>query len=236
MTAYKYKPLRYRRRWFCYLDLLGFTNLIQTSDIESVMPIYYHVIETLANHGTYFKAKRLLYSWFSDTFIIYSGSDSYDDFHSVEYVGRRFFEELIAKKIPVRGALTHGNLYSQSKLNVFVGPALIDAYTYAECQDWLGFVLTPSVTATLKSADDLQLLSNYHVIEDASAFKKTLPGPVLGFTFKNAGSRGQNPYVTALKSMRAAAGMQHQAKYDRTLHFIDLCAKLPMTFGHQLPA
>jgi hypothetical protein len=231
MSTYKYKPLRYRQRWFCYLDLLGFTNLIYKSEIESVMPVYYQVIETLAKYGGPFKPKKLLYSWFSDTFIIYSGSDSYDDFQSVEHVGRRFFEELIVHKIPVRGALTCGGLYSQSKSNVFVGPALIDAYNYAENQDWLGFVLTPSAAAKLDSADELQILSNYHPMEDECAFKKSLLGPVHGFTFRNTGSRAQNSFVEALKDMRATAGKQHQAKYDRTLSFIDLCSKRPITFG-----
>jgi len=34
MNDLVYSPLRYRDRWFAYLDLLGFTNLVQTSAIE----------------------------------------------------------------------------------------------------------------------------------------------------------------------------------------------------------
>src|ERR1700722_2890591 len=178
MSAYKFKPLRYRQRWFCYLDLLGFTNLVHSNDISNVMPAYYRVIETLTNSATFFKSRKLLYSWFSDTFIIYSGSDSYEDFHSVEYVGCRFFEELIVSQIPVRGALTCGGLYSQSTRNVFVGPALIGAYNYAENQDWLGFVLTPTAKEKLSSADELLLLRNYHTVDDAGVFKKPVPEPI----------------------------------------------------------
>ena len=195
------------------------------------MPTYYEVIETLKKHGAAFKAKKLLYSWFSDTFIIYSNSDTYDDFHSVEYAGRCFFEQLIANQIPVRGALTYGALYSQLKNNVFVGPALIDAYKHAENQDWLGFVLTPAAKWKLHSSDELHLLGNYSPIEDASMFKDPANGPVLGFSFKNAGSGGHNPYVAALKSMRAAAAEEYRGKYDRTLSFIETCSKLPISFG-----
>jgi hypothetical protein len=229
MPELKFKPLRYRQRWFCYLDLLGFTNLVNSETIERVMPTYLEIIAMLSKHAMHFKARRLLHSWFSDTFVIYSRSTSYDDFRSVEYVGRRFFEELIANEIPVRGAITCGGLYSQSTRNVFVGPALIDAYKYAEGQDWLGFVLTPTAKAQLQD-DELQILRNYHPIQIEGAVKPTVTGPVLGFTFVNSASHRQNQNLAALENMRAKAGQSYRAKYDRTIEFIHACARLPIEF------
>lgn len=33
-------PLRYKRRWFAYFDLLGFSDLVLSYEIEHVYPIY----------------------------------------------------------------------------------------------------------------------------------------------------------------------------------------------------
>ncbi len=50
-----------------------------------------------------------------------------------------------------RGALGTGQFYADKQNNIFLGSALIDAYEYAEKQDWIGFVVTPS--AERKIAD-----------------------------------------------------------------------------------
>ncbi len=62
---------------------------------------------------------KLSYAWFSDTFIIYSQSDSKQDFGLMEQASRLFFQKLILNKIPVRGAMTVGKLYSQREKNTF---------------------------------------------------------------------------------------------------------------------
>lgn len=152
MDELSYRPLRYRDRWFAYLDLLGFTDLVRSRSIEEVISVYSEAltrIRTAQEHST--KKHGLLNSWFSDTFIIYTSSDSLEDFARLESAARIFFQLLINKNIPVRGCISHGKLYSQSKRNIFIGPALIESYTYGEALDWIGLCLAPSVEKRLKS-------------------------------------------------------------------------------------
>ena len=220
MDSDEFKPLRYRKRWFCYLDLLGFTALVNDNNIGHVIPIYQDVLKKLSRNAGAISTKQILYSWFSDTFIIYSRSDGEKDFAAIEGVGRRFFQELVLNGIPVRGAITHGGLYSQSSKNIFVGPALIDAYHYAESQAWLGFVLTPSVFSRLKTSSiPLHERAYYREVVDATFMKEPLPGPVYAFAFNSSTLNGKNPYVGALQKMMALAPDKDKPKYEKSIGF-----------------
>jgi hypothetical protein len=215
-----YKPLRYRKRWFCYLDLLGFTALVNDTNIERVIPLYHETLRHLAGFARSKKRNGLLYSWFSDTFIIYSRDDDEADFWYVEQVGRLFFQKLILSEIPVRGAITHGRLYSQSSQNIFVGPALIDAYHYAEKQSWLGFILTPNVSKRLESTSSpTDSRAHYRLVTEPGIILHEPSSPVYAFAFNNGLVNGKNPYLTALSKMKVKAPLDAQEKYDRTIAF-----------------
>ncbi len=185
------------------------------------MPIYGEVLATLKSSVPRTKPGMIIFSWFSDTFIIYSRGRSAQDFARIELVGRVFFERLIIRGIPVRGALTFGGLYSQSARNIFVGPALIDAYRYAENQDWLGFVLTPSAIVRMGEIGlPIGERPFYRPVNTARVFKHPDTAPVYGFAFNNGSLNGQNPYQKSLETMREKAGSRHSNKYDKTLAFI----------------
>lgn len=220
MKIDSYRPLRYRRRWFCYLDLLGFTSLVNDTSIHRVIPLYQDALRQLTRFATPKKRDGLLYGWFSDTFIIYSRDDDARGFAHVEHVSRLFFQKLILDHIPVRGALTHGSLYSQSRRNIFVGPALIDAYNYTENQELLGFVLTPSVYKRLANTDlCLERRAHYRLVTEPGIIDYEPSTPVYAFAFNNGTVNGRNPYLEALKTMRLEAPSRAQTKYDNTIAF-----------------
>jgi hypothetical protein len=222
MDSEPYGPLRYRKRWFCYLDLLGFTSLVHDKNIERVIPLYKQALEHLKQHAKPKKRLGVIYSWFSDTFIIYSRDDSEREFSYVEQVGRLFFQKLILHKIPVRGAITHGALYSQSSENIFVGPALIDAYNYAEKQTWLGFILTPSVFKRLENTPlSLEKRPHYRPVTEPGVIFHEPSTPVYAFAFNNGSVNGKNPYLTRLEGMKMTAPSAAKAKYERTIAFAE---------------
>lgn len=220
MDSEDFRPLRYRKRWFCYLDLLGFTALVNNKNIDQVIFTYKEVLEKMEQAASGKKINGVIYSWFSDTFIIYSKNDKEEDFAHVEQAGRLFFQALILKKIPVRGALTHGDLYSQSSKNIFVGPALIDAYNYGEKQDWIGFVLTPSVSKKLEySSIPLKARAHYRLVEQPGIINHEPSSPVYAFAFNNATLNRENPYISALESMKNTAPDAAKIKYERAINF-----------------
>ncbi|WP_417510413.1 hypothetical protein [Methylophaga sp.] len=222
MEELKYKPLRYRDRWFAYLDLLGFTNLVNLKSIEEVIPVYSEALYRMRSAcGKRTEKQGLLHSWFSDTFIIYTGSDSLEDFARLESAARIFFQLLINKKIPVRGCISHGKLYSQSRKNIFIGPALIEAHEYGEELDWIGFCLAPSVESKLKSDLPLEQRAFYRKISDRKVLRKAKADYLYAYAFNNGSINDKNHFRKALIEMRARAPEGVRNKYDHTLEFID---------------
>jgi len=222
MIDLNYRPLRYRDRWFAYIDLLGFTNLVQSNSIQDVLPIYSEALNRMrkaCNLGK--KEVGLLSSWFSDTFIIYTRSDSLQDFAHLESAARNFFQLLIIKNIPARGCISHGKLYSQAKQNIFVGPALIEAHTYGEALDWIGFCLAPSVEAKLDSDLPLDQRPFYRRVSDRGILRDAPANHLYAYAFNNGNVNGKNPFREKIKEMKQCAPSGVENKYENTLTFID---------------
>jgi hypothetical protein len=218
MTKY---PLQYKNRWFCYLDLLGFKDLVRTKNSGHVIELYDEVIGKLKAGADAKKSFGISYSWFSDTFILFSKNDSLQDFTLLEQAGRLFFQRLILAEIPVRGALSHGELYSNLERNIFIGEALIEAYEYGEKQNWLGFVLTPSVYVKLLDTElDVRNRYNYRTVVRQGVITHSKPGNVFAFVFNNATVNGVNPLLSAIGRMKRKSAEQYRLKYENTEQFI----------------
>jgi hypothetical protein len=107
------------------------------------------------------------------------------------------------------------------KKNIFIGEALIDAYEYGEKQNWLGFVLTPSVHAHLKGGSlELERRAHYRHIDDPKIIKHTKSDNVYAYAFNNGSVNGKNPFLKALSLMRTQAGKDYESKYINTENFI----------------
>ena len=222
MDELVYRPLRYRDRWFAYLDLLGFTNLVQTNAIEIVLPVYSDALKQMHSACKLGKSEaRLLNSWFSDTFIIYSRSDSLQDFAHLESAARIFFQLLLMKNIPVRGCISHGKLYSQSRRNIFLGPALIEAHCFGEALNWIGFCLAPSVETKLKDKLPLDQRPFYRKVWEKDILRNAPAEYLYAFAFNNGTVNGVNPYRKALETLKAIAPPEAISKYDHSLAFLD---------------
>jgi hypothetical protein len=215
------RKLQYRSRWFCYLDILGFRELVRTADVGHVIELYDAVIRKLEAGAQEKKPLGISYSWFSDSFILFSRSDSLQEFALLEQAGRLFFQRLILAGIPARGALSHGRLYSNLERNIFIGEALIEAYEYGEKQNWLGFLLTPSVRQKLDGTQlDVRRRYNYRPATEHGVITHPVRENVFAFAFNNGTVNGANPLLSAIRRMKARAPEQYKTKYTNTEQFI----------------
>jgi hypothetical protein len=213
--------LQYRSRWFCYLDLLGFKDLVRTANVGHVIGLYDDVIAKLEAGARDKKPLGISYSWFSDTFILFSRGETLQEFTLLEQAGRLFFQRLILADIPVRGALSHGKLYSNLERNIFIGEALIEAYEYGEKQNWLGFLLTPSVHRRLTGTQlDVRSRYNYRSVLRQGIITHPMPENVFAFAFNNGTVNGANPLLSAIRRMKREVPEQYQVKYANTEQFI----------------
>ena len=223
MESSETNKLRYTTRWFAYFDLLGFTNLVRSNRIGYVISVYEDVLKTIAQKADPKKKSGLSYSWFSDTFILFTKGSTEKEFALIEQASRLFFQRLILRRIPVRGSLSVGPLYTQQQKNIFIGEALIDAYEYGEKQAWLGFVLTPNVHNHVKgSCIEVDRRLNYRRIDDPAIITHDKPHNVFAYAFNNGTVNGKNPFLNAIKDMRESAGVKYASKYDKTEAFIRL--------------
>lgn len=221
MSRMHSRHLQYKNRWFCYLDLLGFTNLVGSREAGAVIELYEDAISKLEAGASAKRTLGLSYSWFSDTFIIFTRSDSPEEFSWLEQAGRLFFQRLILAAIPARGAISHGKLYSNLEKNIFVGEALIEAYEYGEDQDWIGLLLTPSVYRKLEGSHlDVRERYNYRRVPNDGVMRRLSAENVFAYAFNNATVNGSNPFLFALQNMKRSAAENFRGKYQRAEQYI----------------
>lgn len=136
------RRIGYNSYWVAYFDFLGFEDRVKNERV--VWPIiedYQMALNEIRANSVGIHCK-----WFSDTFLFYTPDESIKAFNGIEYACQSFFCHMIKSLIPVRGCLTVSDFWEDATDGVLVGPALIEAYRLAECQDWLGFVLSPKAT------------------------------------------------------------------------------------------
>lgn len=216
--------IKYTQRWFCYLDLLGFKKLVDSKGIQQILPLYEKVLKDLQNTAEPKRIHGISHAWFSDTFIIYSSHGDDKAFSQIEQAGRLFFQKLILKKIPVRGAIAYGDFFSQPERNIFIGPALIDAYTYGEGLNWIGFVLSPSAIKQMNVIElNVEMRPFYREVKkEYNILKENIQGPVYAYAFNNGEVQGRNPFLSPLESMKVSAGDREAQKYENSINFIKM--------------
>jgi len=140
--------------WVACFDLLGFENRVNDfveqngeGHLDVFVKVYYKDVLEEAKRRVK-QHKKLLaeinYVWFSDTFLFYIPIDKkgYAAI-AIDSLARIFFVGCIWQRFVLRGALSAGEFYSEPEENIYVGPALIDAYRYMEKQEWIGLVISP---------------------------------------------------------------------------------------------
>jgi hypothetical protein len=157
-TLELFNPSFNRKRWVAYFDLLGVSSLIKSNRIFEVFCAYNDVQEEAKRRKSRFS--EVEHIWFSDTFIFYTQSNSIRDFVFIEEVSRWFIFYLILNRIPVRGAISCDEFYTDSKNGFFLGKALVEAYEYGENQNWIGLLLCPSASAQVKTIEQLEAIGN----------------------------------------------------------------------------
>ncbi len=224
-----YDPENAKNRWLAYFDLLGTKNLFASKDIYRVFSAYQTALEKLASWKD--RHSCVSYSWFSDTFIIYTEDESAESFAAIEMVCRWFIFSLIREKIPLRGALSCGEFYVDEDSKIFLGQALLESYEYGENQDWLGFILSPSSVVKLNALSlPIEERLNYCYYE--IPFKKNVDPPVKCAVFMLGNlvvlSNGENPLLAKLEEMlKLQTDTAIIKNYTNTIKFIHERRRIP---------
>jgi len=219
----------YTVRWVSYLDLLGFTEMVETKNWIDVYLSYTKAVETCTEVTGFMP--DIEKTWFSDSFLLYSPDNTGTSFTQIESTTRWFMYYLIDAGVPVRGAISYGDFYANKETNIFFGPAFIEAYYYGENQDWIGFVLTPSAVRQMAQINwhlDKSLnyaywnipykKTAYHDSKITPILEKSLPAYIIG---EHVEMNGRNLCLDRLNVMKN--GLKDDKlirKYENTIEFI----------------
>lgn len=224
MDRVKYDPENCVSVWLAYFDLLGTSELITSGRTQEVFHAYQEALDQLRLWGESKRHASISHAWFSDTFIMYSEDDSGSSFSAIEALCRWFAFSLLDRKIPIRGALSCGDFYSDRANSLYLGSALLEAYEWGEKQDWIGFILCPSVVSRLQALNiPIEKQRNY--VDYAVPFKPGVPKSrriyacILGHMFRGANDR--NFLLDKLTEMETTQeDPRVRKKYTRTIKFL----------------
>jgi len=159
--------------WVACFDILGFKEAILGFEkcygvgrLDRFADVIYknEILDTLERGEKAFQG-RVYTCWASDTFVFYTPDDSGTSFKLISAAAIHFLCRMIrhSSSYMLRGALGTGQFYVDKQNNIFLGSALIDAYEYAEKQNWIGFVVTPSAEKKIGDIESQphNLLSQY---------------------------------------------------------------------------
>jgi len=236
----QFNPNLQKKRWVGYFDLLGIKSLFkpenQLSLIKSLAesPAFKNKKNYLAPFQTISTAiketkkrvrnwKNVKYIWFSDTLIVYTDDPSKGAFVKINSFSRWFIYNLINKGVPIRGALSCDDFYVDNKNNLFLGEALIEAYKYGEAQNWIGFVLCPSVEEQfkylgIKAENYTDYAYTYIPLKKGQSNLDSVHNrKLLAFVMKNF---GYNSIIETLRQMKESIDDKDiRSKYERTIEF-----------------
>ncbi|OHB66116.1 MAG: hypothetical protein A2Y76_03600 [Planctomycetes bacterium RBG_13_60_9] len=213
-------------RWVACFDLLGTRQLVKSAKTRDVFRSFARASKTLGDLNRF--NADIFHAWFSDTFLIYSKDDSQGAFAAVEKVCRWFMTALIWGNIPVRGSISCGHFYSDEANGTYFGPALIEAYEWAESQDWIGLLLCPSCIARLEESGQSTEDYKHYIEYTVPPFMKSLPdgscrcAACIPGNWVEEGGSGLNALLDNLCKMRDEQKDETVLqKYKRTIEFIE---------------
>jgi hypothetical protein len=210
--------------WLAVFDILGFSNLaaVDKDDRQafSVRVDYEETIQHLEDIRKNCSSDCFDYCGFSDTFLLHTPDDSARSYTIIQSASKRFIKKCILSRIPARGAIAVGSLMRTKDNRAFIGNTFLEAYKYAEDQDWIGLLITPN--ASLK-AESYGLCPTRHdfVRSDDIPMRKFTGQNILAYRFQNGAANHSSPLLPMLRDMKLHSDEKYRYIYERTEQFID---------------
>jgi hypothetical protein len=166
-------------RLFAYIDILGFKELVKTkeSDISAILKKFINSYPLRMNKYDF----EMIY--FSDTVIFYTKTPGFNQqlFWDMAYIAQVFVVEMLQNEIPVRGVITYGELNidieEESKIKMFWGQGLIDAYEAETTENIIGLFILPEALIGFESIHGLEECypGRFHVKYDGRVLINLFP-------------------------------------------------------------
>ena len=220
-----------KKVFLCYIDLLETGELIRQNRIDEIIDHYEIVTEKLNNHIKHHAdlnlPQQLQTAYFSDTFIFWLPAEK-QYIPIIESAIHYLAESIITHGIIFRGAISCGDFYADQNMHFFTGPALVEAYKYAETMNCINFCLCPSFIDEVMGLCNLNFKERLHYSTDDFEVKHH-PGSestrieerTMCLIGKSYTINGSHPVIDALIAKRNNSKEKFYSYYDTTLSFIE---------------
>jgi hypothetical protein len=208
--------------WIAHFDILGFKSMVdnegkslQLASLKSkIDDVICKLEKEIANHEEFID-----YQFYADTFIIYSKNDKVNDYPSLVRASKNFIINCIYKSLPVRGAISYGEVLFGHQKKIIIGKAFLEAYVYGEDQNWIGLILTPSASNQLKSHDLYP--SRHGFINKDIPLRELDIESVFAYRYIDGSTNFECPLLPCLNEMQHFAPECEKQKYNNTIDFIN---------------
>ncbi len=151
-----------KNRFVLFLDILGFTSIINEKSIKEVYDLMAWPIKTaISDIKSYDGALQDFGSGegltpfiFSDSILIFTNGDTKEDLLALINVAPVITARLINHGVPVKGAIACGETIVEKDNSIFLGKPIIDAYNLESQVKYLGVVLHHTVNNFIFHLDD----------------------------------------------------------------------------------
>lgn len=142
------------RGFIAFLDVLGFSNLVDRPDYADLSEALMELASEEASDG------EIGFAVASDSLIFSTqGESDAELLRLLGTVARICYGSLVDIGLPIRGGVAVGP-YSEQDVKIggklLAGPAVVNAYKLEQAQDWIGVSLSPGISELLPE------LRNYH--------------------------------------------------------------------------
>lgn len=165
------------KRFVAFLDLLGFKDKVMRKTHSEIyeelaqiskLKVLVEKNSSLKNKKRFFDSDVYVVS-FSDSIVIFSKNDSFDNFEYFLVALRAIFSNAIRRKIALKGGFAHGEISLNKTEQIYFGQPIIDAYLMEEDVNYLGVVADSSIDYYLmnhKNQFDESLFAHKLIFED----------------------------------------------------------------------
>jgi len=210
--------------WLAVFDILGYRDLlsVEKDDMKfyQVLFDYQDTLNYLKESCNQYEIGWIDYSWFSDTFLMFTPDDFARSYRVIEFASKNFIEKCLYSRIPMRAAIAVGPFMRTKDNRTFIGKAFLEAFEYAEDQDWIGLLMTSSA---IKKAESFGLNPTHHdfVRSDKIPMRKFAGQNILAYRFQNGAANFSSPLLPILREMKQLSDENYRYMYERTEQFIE---------------
>lgn len=213
--------IKYKKRLVAFIDVLGFKNLVYASTTASI-DTYYTFI--LSNFQSAVAKRNFDFLLISDSIVIYCDESS-DNLFELIKLSNMLQYGLLAKGIPVRGAISHGDLFVDKLNNIIVGVGLVNAYILESAAKYPRIIVDRSLIlkyyGSMKGALNECIVSGLPHLSISSHNGGVVDYPYLNYGRLLSTSKSNAPFEGALSLLKNNFYKnENTEKYEWLRHYL----------------